>query len=66
MLTLYCVVLDILFVLLNKAFNYYLCNSDFTTYCIHNTLKCYITHYPKVYMLDDHATNFSCINVTQT
>ena len=66
MLTLYCVVLDILFVLLNKAFDYYLCNSDFTTYCIHNTLKCYIKHYPNLYTPDGYATNFSCINVTQT
>ena len=29
MLTLYCVILDILFILLNKAFDY-LCNNDFT------------------------------------
>ena len=66
MLTLYCVVLDILFVLLNKAFDYYLCNSDFTTYCIYNTLKCYIKHSPNLYTPDGHATNFYCINVTQT
>ena len=40
MFTLYGVILDTLFFLLNKAFDY-LTNSDFTTYCSYNTLKLY-------------------------
>ena len=54
MLTLYCVILDILFILLNKAFDY-LCNNDFTTYCIYNTLKFYIKH-----SLNIRFTRWSC------
>ena len=54
MWSLYCVVFDILFILLNKAFDY-LCNNDFTTYCIYNTLKFYIKH-----SLNIRFTRWSC------
>ena len=40
MFTLYCIVLGILFFLLNKAFDY-LYNSDFTTYCIQGVSQRY-------------------------
>ena len=44
MFTICCVILGIVFYLLNKA-NDYLCNGDITTYSIYyNTLKFYMKH----------------------